>query len=251
MTNINLHYSVDTLDTLPEDLKQFIRPCDRVYYGRYAYKVSFVTPDIPSHILMDKYGYDSEVERERYFRDQLFEYVAIPRYKDNSNCPKYLEENVIHKQRSGGLANDVHSLYFKSFNDLKTTVDKFRDNLYSIEGPINKVHLDLLLSNNYRCEVRPSKWYKKYDYRVSMFMPYKMNLKYTVQEKVGQKLEILTYLKDNISNDSLRFTGSSYDRTTSNFLEFFTESEQFDLAYPFLSMMYNDWRIIVTKAYII
>ncbi len=64
-------------------------------------------------------------------------------------------------------------------------------------------------------------------------------------------MEIIEYLKENIPYDSLKLTGSSYDRQTSNFLDFFTESEHFDLAYPFLSMMYNDWRIIVTKAYII
>jgi len=251
MTSINLHYSVETLDTLPSSLRQFVRPSDKIYYNRYAYKASFVTPDIASHILMDEYGCDSENEKERYFRNQLFSYVGIPRTKNNENQPPYMEENVIHKQKDGHGSGDIHSLYFKSFNDLKTTVDKFCDYLHLIEGPINKVHLDLLLSNNYRCEVRPSKWYRRYDYRISMYLPYRLNMKYTAQDKMNQKIEIMEYLKDNIPQDSLKLTGSSYDRQTSNFLEFFTESEHFDLAYPFLSMMYNDWRIIVTKAYII
>lgn len=251
MTNINLHYSVETLDTLPSSLRQFIRPSDKIYYGRYAYKVSFVTPDTPSHVLMDEYGCDSEVEKERYFRNQLFSYVGIPRAKDNTNQPAYIEETVIHKQKTREDAVGIHSLYFKSLNDLKTTVDKFGDQLRLIEGPINKVHLDLLLSNNYRCEVRSTKWYRKYDYRISMYLPYRLNLRYSAQEKNNQKIEIIEYLKENIPYDSLKLTGSSYDRQTSNFLDFFTESEHFDLAYPFLSMMYNDWRIIVTKAYII
>ena len=242
MMNINLHYSVDTLDTLPAKYQSFCRPSDGIYYGRYAYKATFVVPETPSHILMDMYGDDSPLEHYRYFKKQLFDYCVIPRRPDQSNKPDYLEENIISKNRSD---NSI-TLYFKSKNDLITVVNKFYDDLAVIVGPLSRTHLDLLQSRNYRCEVRTQNWYKKYDYKVYMFMPYKATWQMTKQDKINKHEEIINFLKENVPAHSLKFYG-----TFAGSIQFFTTSEHFDPAYPFLNMMYNEWRVIVTKAYII
>lgn len=244
MMNINLHYSVDTLDTLPEKYQGYCRPSAGIYYGRYAYKASFVVPDTPSHVLMDMYGCDSPAEQTRYFKKQLFDYCAIPRSSDQSNKPDYLEENIIFKRTSG----DLLTLYFKSKNDLTNVVDHFFDNLAVIVGPLSKTHLDLLESKNYRCEVRTSKWYRKYDYKVYMFMPYRSTLNMTKHDKLAKNNEIINFLKENIPAENLKvYSNGSFPGN----VQFFTTSEQFDPVYPFLNMMYNEWRVIVTKAYII
>lgn len=252
--NIDLHYSVETLDSVDETFKRFFVPSDKFYYGKYAYKAVFATPEYAESQLKEIFGYADNVAADDYFKLQLHSYVGVPRNSDDSNRPNHIEEKVISKQ-STRLAPNHHTLYFKSLNDLKLTINEFKDSVYEIYGPLNKTHYDLLLSKNYRCEVRDRLWYNKYDYRAFMHLPYRASLSYTSDQKTAKMDEIVSFLKENLDTNSLKFFGSpstsifnySY---RSSFVDFYTRSEEFDKIYPFLTMMFNDWRVVITKAYI-
>lgn len=249
MMNTDLHYSVQTLDTLDSAFKKFIAPSDKIYYGKYAYKVTFLTPTT-----FDLVDYTNTKEGirllEMHFRDRLYQYIGAPREHDDSNKPEHIEEKIIARQKDAEpLCKQF--IYLRSLNDLKKVVDEFVDHIETIEGPISKTHLDLLLSKQYRCEVRAGLWYKKYDYKVSMFLPYRTAYGFTKEEKRAKVLEVFEFLKENLSSDAFKTTGLlGYHLNSTNFLEFYSKSEAFDAIYPFISMMFNDWRLIVTKAYI-
>lgn len=250
MTNIDLHYSVETLDKLDPVYNNFIIPSDKIYYGKYAYKVTFATPGTFN---LEDYTDTKEGLRllETHFRDRLYQYIGAPREHDDSNRPEHIEEKIIARQKDAEpLCKQF--IYLRSFNDLIKVISEFKDYIEIIEGPVSQTHFELLLSKQYRCEVRTCLWYKKYDYKVSMFLPYRTAYGFTKEEKRAKIAEIVDFLKENLSSEAFKTTGITnfYYHTSSNFLEFYTKSESFDVIYPFISMMFNDWRLIVTKAYL-
>lgn len=248
--NIDLHYSVETLDTIDDRFKSFLVPSDKFYYGKYAYKVTFKTPVYEAGLLEDLFGYSDNVAANDYFKLQLHSYVGVPREHDDSNKPDYIEEKIITKPSSKS-ALDQHTLYFKSLNDLKSTLNTFEGTVKEIYGPLNKTHYDLLLNKNFRCEVRPRLWYNKYDYRAFIHLPYKLSYRISPEEKNDKMAEIVEFLKENLSDNDLRFYSTNTPYVyRSSFIDFYARSEAFDQIYPFLSMMFNDWRIVITKAYI-
>lgn len=252
--NIDLHYSVETLDALDSSFDDFLVPSDKFYYGKYAYKAVFATPVYPESVLKEFFGYADNVAANDYFKMQLHSYVGVPREHDDSNKPDYIEEKIITKQPAR-LTPNHHTLYFKSLNDLKLTINEFKDSVHEIYGPLNKTHYDLLLSKNFRCEVRDRLWYNKYDYRAFMHLPYRASMSYTSDQKNAKMDEIVSFLKENLDTNSLKFFGphgSSMFNISyrSSFVDFYTRSEEFDKIYPFLTMMFNDWRVVITKAYI-
>lgn len=79
-------------------------------------------------------------------------------------------------------------------------------------------------------------------------MPYRGTWNMTKQDKLNKNNEIINFLKENLPAENLKiYSNGSFPGN----VQFFTNSEQFDPVYPFLNMMYNEWRVIVTKAYII
>lgn len=256
MMNTDLHYSVETLDKLDPTYKNFLVPSDKIYYGKYAYKVTFVTPSVlPPDIEFELGPKNSTRTLEKHFRDKLYQYVGAPRAQDDSNRPEHIEDKVIARQKhTKPLCKQF--VYFRSLNDLNKIIVEFKDSIESIEGPISQTHLDLLLSKQFRCEVRNNLWYKKYDYKVYMFLPYRTAYSYTKDQKKTEIREIYDFLKENLPDDSLRVTNmgvmhmGNYQYNSSNSLDFYSKSEQFDTIYPFISMMFNNWRMVVTKAYI-
>lgn len=248
--NTDLHYSVETLDKLDPAYKTFLVPSDKIYYGKYAYKITFVTPDSLPPEEVELGVNTTKHTLERHFRNKLFLYVGAPREHDDSNKPDHIEEKIIARQKdSNPLCKQF--IYLRSFNDLNKVVEEFKDNIETIEGPISQTHLDLLLSRQYRCEVRTNLWYKKYDYKVYMYLPYRTSYNYTKEQKHIKAGEIYKFLKENLTDDSVRISATSAGNYNSgNYLDFYTKSELFDPIYPFLTMMFNDWRLVVTKAYI-
>jgi hypothetical protein len=252
MTNIDLHYSVDVLDTLDSRYKPFIVPSDKIYYGKYTYKLTLDTPDVlPSQFtdaISDK-NYPQDKLKEFLFRDALYNFIGAPRNHDNSNQPPHLEDRVITRHLfTEPVSKQV--IYFKSLNDLKVVLENFNFCIDTIAGPMTRTHLDLLISKQYRCEVRENLWYKKYDYKVYMFIPYRSAFGFTKEEKHSKVKELLDYIIENLPPESFKSISVAAGSTMSSYIDFYTKSEHFDQLYPFISMMYNDWKLIVTKAYI-
>lgn len=245
--NIDLHYSVKPLDTLDECFNAFLVPSERFYYGKYAYKVTFKTPEYDAGILENFFGYSDNVAANDYFKLHLHSYLGIPREHNNANKPDYIEEKIITKLAA---SLDEHIVYFKSLNDLKLALHSFGSAVNEICGPLNNVHYELLLHKNFRCEVRSKLWHNKYDYRVFIHLN-KTAIARTANglrcDPANTKKEIVNFLKENLGANNLRVYGTNnFSRT----IDLYTNSEAFDQVYPFLIMMYNDWRVVVTKAYI-
>jgi len=246
--NINLHYSVEPLDTLNECFNAFLVPSDKFYYGKYAYKVTFKTPVYDASILEEFFGHSDNVAANDYFKLHLHSYLGVPREHNDSNKPAHIEEKIITK--SAAVA-DEHTMYFKSLNDLKSALHTFGGAVKEICGPLNKVHYDLLLHKNFRCEVRSKLWYNKYDYRVFAHPARRYARAPACEPDANTATEIVSFLKENLDANDLRVYGySTISKFKHTSIEFYTNSVAFDKIYPFMTMMFADWRIVVTKAYI-
>ena len=214
--SLTLHGNVVPLDTF--DLVPVI-PSDTIYYNHYAYKLVL---DVSSYIDPD---YFIE-EFEDFTKDTLQESVRLVNGRKN--------ENEIY-------------CYLKSIDDCTITATVYAKLSKRIYGPVSKEHLNVLTSRHYRCIARKSLWYKKYDGKIYMFLPYSKIFGASQGERREMQAEIIRAVTDGLPEGSYKFY--PYMQSGSS-VEFYTNLEEFNNFYPFLKMQYNNWTVITTKCFL-
>lgn len=222
--NLNLHSSVSILGDESEGFT--IIPCDKVYYGHYVYKIKF---DISSY-------YDERTDSKLCaYRNFISEFQDFQYSSLESKC-------ITRLNKSNLLSIDC---YIHSFEDYKKIIIVFRSIIKSVFGPVSGSHLIDLKANDYRIEVRKNIWYNKYDAKVFGFLPYRNFINYSKEHKAEKQLSLLEDIKQNIPEESLRLC--SYTSASSNSIELYTKIDDFNQYFPFMKLMYADWRFIITK----
>lgn len=227
MMNLNLHNSVSLLGDESEGLT--IIPSDKVYYGHYVYKIKF---DISSY-------YNSEDNSKLFAYDRFTSDFLDFQYSN-------LESKCINRTSKTDLLSV--DCYVHSFEDYKKIIIVFRSIIKSVFGPLSDSHLLDLKSNDYRIETRKNLWYKKYDAKVYGFLPYRTLIGYSKEHKAAKQLSLIEDLQQNIPEESIKLC--RYTSQTSHSIELYTKVDDFNQYFPFLKLMYAEWRFIITKCHL-
>ena len=197
-----------------------IFPSEKMYYGRYAYKLDFNSEGIDTR------------RNLLSFRRQIedFEFDCLENF-----CRPYIARNGIR-------------LYFFNYSDLLTTYHVFKSQITKVSGPINSEHLDLLLSKDYHVQVRSQNWFKKYDCKV--YLTAKMfsngNFYRSLISLDREKYKDLIqgqqdFFETNLTNIKKKY---SWDNQWN---EFYCDYAEFVETLPFLRLQHPDARLIVYK----
>lgn len=221
--SLNLHPNVEILGNESKNFK--VIPSNTIYYNTYTYKIVFdATP----------YKEDgNRLDLDAYFKlsDELY---------------KFTLENLESKCSFRSAKNKVLEIfcYIRSFEDYKKLLENFSKFINYVSGPINEEHYKLLQSREYYVEPRESYWYKKYDAKIYVFMPYRTSVNLKKDEKGSLHAELLSALKENIPQDAIKL--NTWPNSFHS-LEFYTKIDEFNQYYPFLKMMHNQWTFRITK----
>jgi len=200
--------------------EHYITPSERIYYGRYPFKLTF-----------DHSGIDTR-RNLLSFRRQIedFQYDLLENY-----CRAYIARNGVR-------------LYFYNYNDLVTTYNVFRSQITDVAGPINNEHLHLLKSKDHHVKVRSQNWFKKYDCKV--YMTAKMfsngsfykSLISLDREKYKELVQgQQDFFETNLTNIKKKY---SWDNQWN---EFYCDYAEFLETLPFVRLQHPDARLIVYK----
>lgn len=197
-------------------------PSNSIFFRRYPYKIVF----------------NLKFDPNKNYREQLLNFKL-----DLTN----FTEDVLNGPSRQLISTEMPSLFIRDYKDLLLTLSMYKDYVHQVCGPISSEHLELLYSNNYKCQSKDRLWYNMYDCKIESWLPYRYRpagsgVATYANDSAEEMKYLITYIKDNINAHvpkhwTGRFTTTIYCRF-SEFIEIL----------PFLKLSYPKHTLIITKA---
>jgi len=208
-------------------ISKTVLPSNNIYFNRYPYKVVF----------------DLQFDADRTYREQLLDFKF--------DLTNFTEEALKYPTRSL-MSTQTPSLFIHDYKDLLVTLAYYKDQISEVHGPSSKEHLELLLSNTYRCQAKERLWYGIYDCKVETWLPFRLrtnqhinigsfNSILTPPEVDEEVVSIINYIKDNVNTHVPKQTGRYISTLYCKFEEFLN-------ILPFVKMSYPKHKMLITKA---
>lgn len=138
-----------------------IEPSEKIYYGRYPYKVNLLFPIHKAFALAS--NTDQWLEERRNRRLQIWNY---------SNDVDEFCANIFTAGWRQYFTDKVQRLYVRSYKDFISISNFYSGYLQSVAGPITQEHLDILQSGNTDFVNRENPYFKKYDSILEIVPPW-------------------------------------------------------------------------------
>ena len=138
-----------------------IQPSEKIYYGRYPYKVNLLFPIHRKFVLSN--DWDNVMEERRARRLQLWNY---------SNDVDEFCANIFQAGWRQYFTDKVQRLYVRSYQDFIAISNFYSAYLKSVAGPITQEHLSILQSGNTEFVNRENPYFKKFDSILEIVPPW-------------------------------------------------------------------------------
>ena len=203
-------------------------PSNSIYFNRYPYKVVF----------------NLNFDPNKNYREQLLNFKL--------DLTNFTEEMLTGPSRQL-ISTEMPSLFIRDYKDLLLTISMYKDFVHQVCGPISTEHLELLYSNNYKCQSKDRLWYNMYDCKIETWLPirYRPVSNYTFgtyikpvenDELAEEMNSLMNYIRDNINAHIPKHWTGRY--TTTIYCGF----DEFIEILPFLKLSYPKHTLIITKA---
>lgn len=227
-TSYNERVKPQREDVVPvsDNLHHNIVPSDSIYYYRFPYVVLFKNR---THDIDNIYDKRRELALFKIELDQI------------------QDEELSSITRTYASIKDQR-MYVRSYADLKIICTLYYNGIEKIIGPIDEHHVDLLMNNDYRVEVRKP-FYNKYDCKVYVMEDYSHSrwnrpAGWTAGWK-EQRMETMQSVKDFLIANypgEVRFLQTDWPST-----DFYIQYDNLLNVMPFLKIQHPDLRFIITK----
>jgi len=246
---------------LSKDLKDSYnaKPSDRVYFGRYPYKVTLhLTKDLESYVKTMMTGYSPPkafVDKLEESPDSFDFHMALHlRRMEDNQAWRFLQD---HKEYVRDLDKppfygerfyiDIHKhnlmCYLPDLTYTKDVCNKYGNNVAEVHGPWNKKHVDMLIDHNTSIAVRDKPYWNKYNIKVSARPSYQSGAgAWNKRTELVEKLR--DFFKQNTDPDSTRFQRHRYGE-----VNLWTTDNELLSIEPFLQLAYPDTRLHVTRCF--
>ena len=200
-------------------------PSNSIYFGRYPYKIVFNLKFDPNK----KYG------------EQILNFKF--------DLTNFTEEVLKHPTRQL-ISTEKPSLFIQDYKDLILTLAVYKDSIHQVCGPISKEHLELLFSNNYRCQGKDRLWYGIYDCKIETWLPFKYRRSFPAmgtfrhhsEEDAEEINSLIVFIKENLNAHIPKHWTARF--TTTIYCKF----DEFVNILPFLKLSYPKHTMMITRA---
>jgi hypothetical protein len=202
-------------------------PSNSIFFGRYPYKVVF----------------NLEFDADQSYRDQILQFKF--------DLTSFVEDLLKHPTRQL-ISTERPSLFIRDYKDLMLTLAVYKDSIAQVYGPVSSEHLDLLFSNNYRCQAKERLWYGIYDCKIETWLPikYRKSFSYSSigmqsrdnEEDAEEIRSFIEYIKDNLNVHIPKHWTARF--TTTIYCKF----DEFVKVLPFLKLSYPKHTMLITRA---
>ena len=142
----------------------------KVYYKKYPFCVRF----------------NEDIKITSYYDHRYTSWISTARERK-----KWILKNINHSHRS---RFDCHAaFYFEDISDVAVVFEKFKDEITTIEAPVNENHKDTIVSD-LNITTRKSLFYKEYRYKIQLYSFYRGYYKNAVS--IDDLKEFLSLCKD-------------------------------------------------------
>ncbi len=232
-------------------------PSDRIYFGRYPYKVTLsLTDDLTEYVTSMMTGYKPPVnfvekleEDPATFDDRMAWHLM--RMKENQAW-RYLNKQ---KEEIQSLEQppfqgerfyvDVYKhrlmCYLPSKSYLINVLDVYKDRVTQVRGPWNKKHRDMLIDFNTDIAVRKKPYWNKYNIKITARPSYKMPW----NKRQDEVMELRNFFKANLDPDNSRMHRQRYGEVT-----MWSTDDELESIEPFLQLAHPGTRIHITRCFI-
>lgn len=233
-------------------------PSDRVYFGRYPYKIKLnFSAEVRAKVELDMSGYDptkhpehaitrlntNDTELQDFWIARNIKWMetqrawsTLARLGDTVRLVDVFQNMRLYTNGRKGTI----TAYIENKEHLETIIDAFENNVELVAGPWNLKHKKLLLDNNCSIAVRKKLFWNKFQIKVVARPQWGMGIQ-NRRDKIKQLSE---FLVDTLEPKKVKFNSHHFVEIC-----FWTNNAELDLIKPFLYMAHPNTHLHITRCF--